>query len=266
VVFDQSVFVKLAIKNVSKEALIGLVLTGVMILVFLGSPRAIRGSAFRSALRDGGLSSDRRLYGRLHQHHDSGRAGAGLLPPDRRRRVVLENIFRYMEMGESASLRRRRAEHEVSMAVLAATFTTSIVFFPVTFFTGVSKYIFTPTGAGRGAFDLCVVLLRHDRGAALLRQIHPPAPRSRRQTRARKAASSRASRPSSTKSFRRMLNWYEVCAKRAMERPGLTAAGILGGVVVLLVVFPSSAAPIFRAPIQANSSSTCACPAARVSK
>ena len=41
VVFDQSVFVKLAIKNVSKEALIGLVLTGVMILVFLGSPRAM---------------------------------------------------------------------------------------------------------------------------------------------------------------------------------------------------------------------------------
>ncbi len=34
------------------------------------------------------------------------------------------------------------------MAVLAATFTTSIVFFPVTFFTGVSKYIFTPLALG----------------------------------------------------------------------------------------------------------------------
>jgi len=40
VVFDQSVFVKLAIENVSREAFIGLLLTGVMILVFLGSPRA----------------------------------------------------------------------------------------------------------------------------------------------------------------------------------------------------------------------------------
>ena len=39
-VFDQSVFVKLAIKNLVKEAGIGLVLTGIMILVFLGSPRA----------------------------------------------------------------------------------------------------------------------------------------------------------------------------------------------------------------------------------
>src|ERR1017187_3785505 len=40
VVFDQSIFVKLAIKNLVKEASIGLVLTGIMILVFLGSPRA----------------------------------------------------------------------------------------------------------------------------------------------------------------------------------------------------------------------------------
>src|ERR1700748_2763610 len=40
VVFDQSVFVKLAIKNLVKEATIGLVLTGLMILLFLGSARA----------------------------------------------------------------------------------------------------------------------------------------------------------------------------------------------------------------------------------
>ena len=40
VVFDQSIFVKGAIKNVIKEGSIGLLLTGVMILVFLGSPRA----------------------------------------------------------------------------------------------------------------------------------------------------------------------------------------------------------------------------------
>src|ERR1700743_55786 len=40
VVFDQSIFVKLAIRNLVKEASIGLVLTGLMILIFLGSPRA----------------------------------------------------------------------------------------------------------------------------------------------------------------------------------------------------------------------------------
>src|SRR5262249_6286474 len=40
VVFDQSVFVKNAIENLIHEGLIGLGLTGVMILVFLGSLRA----------------------------------------------------------------------------------------------------------------------------------------------------------------------------------------------------------------------------------
>ena len=40
VVFDQSVFVKLALKELVNEAGIGLVLTGLMILLFLGSPRA----------------------------------------------------------------------------------------------------------------------------------------------------------------------------------------------------------------------------------
>src|SRR5262249_38737814 len=40
VVFDQSIFVKVALKNLLKEGGIGLLLTALMILLFLGSPRA----------------------------------------------------------------------------------------------------------------------------------------------------------------------------------------------------------------------------------
>jgi HAE1 family hydrophobic/amphiphilic exporter-1 len=40
VVFDQSVFVKTAIENLIDEGAIGLLLTGLMILVFLGNVRA----------------------------------------------------------------------------------------------------------------------------------------------------------------------------------------------------------------------------------
>src|SRR5579885_1928864 len=40
VVFDQSIFVKTAVENLLKEGGIGLVLTALMILLFLGSPRA----------------------------------------------------------------------------------------------------------------------------------------------------------------------------------------------------------------------------------
>ena len=39
--------------------------------------------------------------------------------------------------------------------------------------------------------------------------------------------------------FQRLLSWYEGLAKRAMQRPGFTAAAILGGVVLtMLVLFP----------------------------
>ena len=61
---------------------------------------------------------------------------------------MLENIFRYMEMGMPPREAAEKGGMEVSLAVLAATFTTSIVFFPVTFLSGISKYIFTPLALG----------------------------------------------------------------------------------------------------------------------
>ena len=111
VVFDQSVFVKMAIANVSREAVIGLVLTGVMILVFLGSPRATvavllavplsmlvcllltnsMGGSINTMLL-GGLAL---VFSRLIDN--------GV--------IVLENIFRHMEMGKSPRGCRRRRRH-----------------------------------------------------------------------------------------------------------------------------------------------------------
>jgi multidrug efflux pump subunit AcrB len=57
--------------------------------------------------------------------------------------VVLENIFRHMEMGEPPDVAAERGGKEVQLAVLAATVSTSIVFFPVLMLFGVSKYLFT---------------------------------------------------------------------------------------------------------------------------
>ena len=148
VVFDQSIFVKLAIKNLIKEASIGLVLTGVMILVFLGSPRAtfaVLLSIPLSALvcllimNATGGSINTMLLGGLAL------AFSRLIDDSI---VVLENIFRYMEMGAPPSVAAEKGGMEVSLAVLAATSTTSIVFFPVTFFSGVSKYLFTDLALG----------------------------------------------------------------------------------------------------------------------
>jgi multidrug efflux pump subunit AcrB len=148
VVFDQSIFVKLAIWNLVKEASIGLLLTGLMILIFLGSPRAtfaVMLSIPLSALVCLLLTSA--MGGSINTMILGGLALAfSRLIDDSV--VVLENIFRYMEMGSPPFEAAEKGGMEVSLAVLAATSTTSIVFFPVAFLTGVSKYIFTPLALG----------------------------------------------------------------------------------------------------------------------
>jgi len=56
--------------------------------------------------------------------------------------VVLENIFRHLEEGESPEVAAEKGGQEVALAVLAATLTTAIVFFPVIFLYGVSRFLF----------------------------------------------------------------------------------------------------------------------------
>jgi multidrug efflux pump subunit AcrB len=146
VVFDQSVFVKQAIENLIREGLTGLVLTGVMILVFLASPRATLG-VFLSIplsilatfiiLAFGGSTINTMILGGLALVFSRVIDNSV---------VVLENIFRHMEEGEEPAMAAERGGAEVALPVLAATITTAIVFFPVTFLSGVSQFLFTALG------------------------------------------------------------------------------------------------------------------------
>ncbi len=238
VVFDQSVFVKLAIRNLVKEASIGLVLTGVMILVFLGSPRAtfaVLLSIPLSALVC--LLLTNAMGGSINTMILGGLALAfSRLIDDSV--VVLENIFRYMEMGSPPREAAEKGGMEVSLAVLAATSTTSIVFFPVTFLSGISRYIFTPLALGvvlsifaSYIFAMTVVPLFCATFITVSHEEHE-------EGQGRQGFFGRFERKFNEK-FQAMLNWYERLATRAMRRPGLTAAGILGGVALtLLVCFP----------------------------
>ena len=151
VVFDQSVFVKTAVKNVINEGTMGLVLTALMILLFLGNMRAtisvllsipISCLACFIALDLGGSTINTMVLAGLAL------ALSRLIDNSV---VVLENIFRHMEMGEDPVEASDKGGKEVQLAVLAATCATSIVFFPVILLVGVSKYIFT-------AMALAVVL------------------------------------------------------------------------------------------------------------
>src|SRR5580658_2920750 len=60
--------------------------------------------------------------------------------------VVLENIFRHLEMGQPPAAAAERGGQEVALPVLAATLTLVVVMFPVTLLYGVSKYIFSALG------------------------------------------------------------------------------------------------------------------------
>jgi HAE1 family hydrophobic/amphiphilic exporter-1 len=151
VVFDQSKFVRSAIDNLIHEGVIGLALTGIMILVFLGSMRAtaavflsipLSALAAFIALSLGDNTVNAMILGGLAL------AFSRLIDNSV---VVLENIFRHMELGESPEVAAERGGKEVALPVLAATLTTAIVFFPVTFLYGVSRFLFT-------ALALAVVL------------------------------------------------------------------------------------------------------------
>jgi hydrophobic/amphiphilic exporter-1 (mainly G- bacteria), HAE1 family len=143
VVFDQSVFVKKAIENLLHEGAIGLILTGLMILLFLGSMRAtaavflsipLSALAAFLAISAGGGTVNTMVLGGLAL------AFSRLIDNSV---VVLENIFRHMEMGEPPEVAAEKGGQEVALPVLAATLTTIVVFFPVIFLYGVSRFLFT---------------------------------------------------------------------------------------------------------------------------
>ena len=142
VVFDQSVFVKKAIENLLHEGGIGLVLTGLMILLFLGSMRATAAvflSIPLSALA--AFLAISALGGTVNTMVLGGLALAFSRLIDNSV-VVLENIFRHMEMGEPPEVAAEKGGQEVALPVLAATLTTIVVFFPVLFLYGVSRFLF----------------------------------------------------------------------------------------------------------------------------
>jgi len=143
VVFDQSKFVKTAIETLLHEGGIGLLLTSIMILIFLGSMRAtvavffsipLSALAAFIALSMGGGSVNSMVLGGLAL------AFSRLIDNSV---VVLENIYRHLELGETPREAAEKGGKEVALPVLSATLTTVVVFFPVTFLYGVSKFLFS---------------------------------------------------------------------------------------------------------------------------
>lgn len=141
--FDQSRFIKTAIQTLLEEGGLGLLLTSLMILIFLGSLRATVAVFFSIPLSILATFITLQLGGSSLNSMVLGGFALALSRLIDNSVVVLENIYRHLEMGEPAAVAAEKGGREVALPVLAATLTTAVVFLPVTLLYGVSRYLFS---------------------------------------------------------------------------------------------------------------------------
>jgi len=142
--FDQSLFVRAALRNVLREAVISSILVSLMILFFLGSWRSvfIVCSSIPLALLVGvsGLFITDQTFNIMTL---GGLALAiGMLVDDAT--VEVENIHRNRHHEPKLMVAILDSAHQVAVPAIAATLTICIVFFPVVLLTGPARYLFTP--------------------------------------------------------------------------------------------------------------------------
>jgi CzcA family heavy metal efflux pump len=141
---DQSIFVRAAVSGVVREAIIAACLTGLMILLFLGSWRStliiavsiplsiLTSIIILSALKEtinimtlGGLA-----------------LAVGILVDDAT--VEVENINRNLDMGKEMIQAILDGAQQIAVPAFVSTICICIVFLPMFFLTGVARYLFVP--------------------------------------------------------------------------------------------------------------------------
>jgi len=216
---DQSVFVNSAIRTVLIEGAMGVALTAAMVLLFLGSGRATLAVFLSIPLSVMITFFILHLMGRsIDSMVLSGLALAFSRLIDNSV-VSLENIFRHLELGEEPEKAALHGANEVALAVLAITLVGVVVFFPVTFLFGVSKYLFgalaLAVALALAASYFCAMTVVPLYCARVLKAIHhhEGANTGRRSWGA-------AFRQAFNRQFERLLNVYEKGVCNVLERPG----------------------------------------------
>ena len=142
--FDQSKFVRAAIRNVTAEAVLASVLVSLMILLFLGSWRntIVVITSIPCAMFAGIILLD--LTGSTINLMTLGglALATGILVDDAT--VAVENIHRHRSMGQPLTVAILEGSREVALPRTMATLAICIVFFPVAFLYGAARYLFVP--------------------------------------------------------------------------------------------------------------------------
>jgi multidrug efflux pump subunit AcrB len=141
---DQSIFVRASINGVVREAVIAAMLTGLMILLFLGSWRSTIIIAVSIPLS---ILTSVIVLGLLGQTINIMTLGGlalavGILVDDAT--VTIENIERYLEDGHLLHDAILEGAAQISVPALVSTLCICIVFLPMFFLSGVSRYLFVP--------------------------------------------------------------------------------------------------------------------------
>ncbi len=247
-VFDQSVYVKEAIKTVLHEGFLGLLLTSIMILLFLGSFRAT--SAVLLSIPLSAVTAFVVLYlmGSTVNTMILGGMALAFSRVIDNSVISLENIYRHLEMGALPTVAAEVGGAEVNLAVLAATLVDVVDFLPVVFLYGVSKFLFSAL-----ALAFCLSLLAsfvvamtviplfcsrflkevphheaHSEESGEEGEVLPPSDRSW----------SERFNAGFNRQFNKLLDFYEYWVRRALKRPGLTVAALAGVFVASLAIYP----------------------------
>ncbi|WP_260736352.1 efflux RND transporter permease subunit [Tunturiibacter lichenicola] len=141
---DQSIFVRGSVTGVIREAVIAAVLTGMMILLFLGSWRSTIIIAVSIPLS---ILTSVIILGLLGETINIMTLGGlalavGILVDDAT--VTIENIERYLEEGRGLHDAIVEGAAQISVPALVSTLCICIVFLPMFFLSGVSRYLFVP--------------------------------------------------------------------------------------------------------------------------
>ena len=225
VLFNQSFFIENAVAGVREAAVLGALLSMVLVLFFLGSirktlviglsiPLAVLATFVIMGIAD--LSLNIMSLGGLA-------LGVGMLVDNSI--VILENIFRHKEMGKSADAAAHEGSHEVTSAVIASTTTHLAAVVPFLLISGLAALIFRElvlTISFAIAASLAVAMTLVPMLAAQLSKVH-------------RTSGINRTRPlvAFNRWVERLTAWYRRVAGRAVRHRGLVIGVAYGSLILV---------------------------------
>ena len=225
VLFNQSFFIENAVAGVREAAVLGALLSMVLVLFFLGSlrktvviglsiPLAVLATFVIMGMAD--LSLNIMSLGGLA-------LGVGMLVDNSI--VILENIFRHKEMGKSADLAAHEGAREVTSAVIASTTTHLAAVVPFLLISGLAALIFRElvlTISFAIAASLAVAMTLVPMLTAQLSKVH-------------RTSGIAGTRPllAFNRGVERLTAWYKRVATRAVQRRGLVIGLAYGSLILV---------------------------------